>query len=128
MEINPCILWAVVNNAGIAVVGCIDWMSMDIISKMMNVNYLGMVSITKAFLPLLKQTKYSRIINISSMAGIVTSPRMAAYSASKHAVEGFSNVLRLELLPWNIFVCNINPSYMKWVQLNLQELPMVFIL
>ena len=107
-------VWAVINNAGIGVGGCIDWLPLDIIQKTMNVNYLGTVSVTKAFLPLLKALKYSRVINISSCAGLVHCPLMGPYVASKHAVEGFASCLRFELLPWKIFVTNINPTFMRF--------------
>ena len=65
-------LWAVVNNAGIAPLGYCDWLSLSTFRLAMDVNYFGLITVTKAFLPLLKQTKYSRIINLSSIAGITS--------------------------------------------------------
>jgi NAD(P)-dependent dehydrogenase (short-subunit alcohol dehydrogenase family) len=106
-------LWAVVNNAGVAPLGYVDWMSMDYFQKAMDVNYFGLVRTTKALLPLLKKTKNSRIINISSVAGLGGGPSFGPYSASKHAVEGLSKCLRQELRPWGIKVCNVNPAFMK---------------
>ena len=68
---------------------------------------------TRAILPYLKRTRGARIINVSSMAGLLASPGFGAYAASKHAVEGFSKSLREEMSPWGISVCNINPAFMK---------------
>ena len=65
-------LWAVVNNAGIAPLGYCDWLSLSTFRLAMDVNYFGTVMVTKAFLPLLKQTKHSRIINLSSLAGTLS--------------------------------------------------------
>ena len=130
-------LWAIVNNAGIAPTGYTDWLSMDAFRKTMDVNYFSIIAITKAFLSLLKRAKYSRIINICSMAGQIGFAHGAAYCGncpslsfheeppflfllppchlgSKHAVEGLTKCLRQELLLWNIFVTNINPAYMKY--------------
>lgn len=68
--------------------GAVDWISMSTFRRVLEVNLLGVVSVTKAFLPLLKQTRGARIVNLSSVAGFLPSPMMAAYDASKHGVEG----------------------------------------
>jgi NAD(P)-dependent dehydrogenase (short-subunit alcohol dehydrogenase family) len=73
-------LWAVVNNAGIAPTGFLDWMSMDAYRNSMGVNFFGVVTVTKCFLQLLKKCKYSRIINVSSMAGQYGFPHGTAYA------------------------------------------------
>jgi NAD(P)-dependent dehydrogenase (short-subunit alcohol dehydrogenase family) len=84
------------------------------------VNYFGMVRCCKAFLPVLKEQAVSgvhtdaRILNITSMAGLVAQGAigMAAYSASKHAANAFSHILRAEVLPsFQIQVSTINPSF-----------------
>ena len=72
-------LWAVINNAGIAPIGYMDWMSMSSIRKAMEVNYFGLISVIRAMLPQLKKTRGSRIINISSAAGIGGGAAMGAY-------------------------------------------------
>ncbi len=105
--------WALVNNAGIAISGFADWLSTEAYHKTFDVNFFAIVNLTKVFLQQLKRFKNSRIINISSLAGISGSPNFSAYSASKHALEGFAKCLRLELMPWNIYVANINPGYMR---------------
>jgi hypothetical protein len=66
---NKLRLWAVINNAGIAPLGNMDWLSMSDIKRVMDINYIGAVSVIKATLPELKKTRNSRIINISSVAG-----------------------------------------------------------
>lgn len=106
-------VWAVVNNAGIGPGGCMDWYSMDLYRKLLEVNLFGLIAITKAFLPLLKRSPGARYINISSLAGILGGSKMTAYCASKHAVEGFAKCLRVEMVPWGLHVCNINPGFMK---------------
>mmetsp|Transcript_19309 Transcript_19309/g.27748 ORF Transcript_19309/g.27748 Transcript_19309/m.27748 type:complete len:341 (-) Transcript_19309:66-1088(-) len=106
-------LWAVINNAGIGNSGAVDWISNGTLRKVMEVNFFGVVNVTKAMLPLLKRTKNGRIINLSSVAGFISAPMMAAYDSSKHAVEGFAKALRAEMKPWNIHVSNINPGFMR---------------
>ena len=106
-------LWAVINNAGVAPLSYVDWTTMESFRFAMDVNFFGAVAVTKALLPLLKRTRGSRIINVSSVAGLGAGPMFAAYAASKHAVEGYTKCLRLELRPWGIHVANINPGFMR---------------
>ena len=63
-------LWALVNNAGIAPIGHFDILKSTTYRQVMDINYFGVINVTKALLPMLKQNKYSRIINVSSMAGL----------------------------------------------------------
>ena len=105
-------LWAVINNAGVAPMGFLDWLSVDMFRWAMDVNFFAVVGVTQALLPLLKLTAGARVINISSMAGLSASVSFGAYSGSKHAVEGFGKALRLELLPFNVYVSNVNPGFM----------------
>jgi len=112
---------ALVNNAGVGSGGEIDWCEMNSFEWDMSVNYFGMIRVTKAFLPILKEQAvanetngyYARIVNITSMAGLSCGPSMCAYSGSKHAAEAFSNTLRLEMSSWNIKVVTCNPSFHK---------------
>jgi len=71
-----------------------------------------MVSVTKHFLPLLKQCK-GRIVNVTSLAGVVQTPCMSAYGASKFAGESFSDSLRVEMAPFGVNVSIIEPGFMK---------------
>lgn len=106
-------LWALINNAGIAPSGFLDWMDIKYFRKVMDVNYFAVVEMIQTFLPQLKKTKNSRVINVSSMAGLTGFLNGGAYCASKHAVEGMTKCVRQELLTWNIHMANINPAFMK---------------
>jgi short-subunit dehydrogenase len=106
-------VWALVNNAGIADGGALDWTSLDVYRRVMEVNFFGLVATTKAILPFLKSSPNSRIVNLSSVAGLVSGAGIGPYFASKHAVEGLAKGLREELKPWNIHVSNVNPAFMR---------------
>ncbi|CAF0792346.1 unnamed protein product [Adineta ricciae] len=106
-------LHAIVNNAGIGIPGYIDWTSLELMRQTMDVNFFGHVAMTKAFLPLLISKRYSRVVNITSIAGIVAAGNMAAYSASKFALEAFSDCLRREMTPWGLHVSIIEPGFMR---------------
>ncbi|CAF5220749.1 unnamed protein product, partial [Rotaria magnacalcarata] len=107
------VLHALVNNAGICENGLIDWTSMDTMRKLMDVNFFGHVAMTKKFLPLLIAKRDSRVINVSSIAGFLAEPSMAAYSASKYALESFSDCLRREMAVWGLRVSIIEPGAMR---------------
>ena len=107
------VLHALVNNAGIGAGGFIDWISMDFMRRMMDVNFFGHVAMTKKFLPLLIAKRDSRVVNICSVAGYLTKPGMSAYSASKYALEAFSDCLRREMAVWGLHVSIIEPGFMR---------------
>ena len=74
-------IWALINNAGVADGGCFDWTPISVYQKDMEVNYFGVLRVTRALLPFFKQSKSSRIINISSVAGcFVCGPLFGAYA------------------------------------------------
>ena len=77
----------------------------------MDVNFFGLVAMTKSLLPMLKRHRGTRVINISSMAGLLAGPGFGGYSASKHAVEGFSKSLREEMEPWGVHVSKYVKQY-----------------
>ena len=106
-------LHALVNNAGIGAGGYIDWISLDFMRRMMDVNFFGHVAMTKKFLPLLVAKEDSRVVNICSVAGYLTKPGMSAYSASKYALESFSDCLRREMAVWGLRVSIIEPGFMR---------------
>jgi len=106
-------LHALVNNAGISTSGFLDWMNMDTMRRIMEVNFFGQVAITKKFLPLLITKRDSRVVNICSVAGFLTAPMKGAYSASKYALESFSDCLRREMAPWGLRVSIIEPGPMR---------------
>ena len=86
-----------VNNAGVAVGGTFDQVSEADFDWLFEINFWGVVRITRAFLPLLRRSDDARIVNLSSIYGVIAPPEQTAYSASKFAVRGFSEALRHEL-------------------------------
>ena len=76
---RKAVLWTLVNNAGVANSGNIDWISSSACRKVMEVNFFALFEVTRAFLPMLKKTKDSRIINLSSCAGLAGSYQMGPY-------------------------------------------------
>ncbi|MNO70815.1 putative oxidoreductase [compost metagenome] len=99
-----------VNNAGYGLFQYCDEMPVEAFAEMMNVNYLGMVRCTKAVLPSMKAAGKGRIVNVASMAGKIGTSKSTAYTASKHAVLGFSSALRQEVREYGITVSTINPG------------------
>ncbi|HET9639111.1 MAG TPA: SDR family oxidoreductase [Allosphingosinicella sp.] len=85
------------NNAGVAIGGTFEQVAEEDFDWLMEINFWGVVRMTRAFLPLLRSSDSARIINISSIFGIIAPPGQTAYSASKFAVRAFSESLRREL-------------------------------
>jgi NADP-dependent 3-hydroxy acid dehydrogenase YdfG len=98
------------NNAGVALGGSFEQVSEADFDWLMEINFHGVVRMTRAFLPLLHGADDARIVNVSSIYGIITPPGQAAYSASKFAVRGFSNVLRHELEGSTVGVSVVHPG------------------
>jgi NAD(P)-dependent dehydrogenase (short-subunit alcohol dehydrogenase family) len=98
-----------INNAGIAVAGPVELLPLSEWRRQFEINVFGLVAVTQAFLPLLRQG-YGRVINMGSMSGRAAMPYMAPYSASKHALLGLTTSLRIELQPWGIHVALIEPG------------------
>ena len=106
-------LYGLVNNAGISDGGLIDWVSLQSVRQVFEVNFFGHVAMTKTFLPLLLAEKNSRVINVSSAAGILAAAGASAYSSSKYAIEAFSDCLRREFAAWNLHVAIVEPGFMR---------------
>jgi short-subunit dehydrogenase len=106
--------FSIINNAGIAVAGPIEDLSIGEIKHQFDVNVFGALTVTKSYLPLLREQsprgQKGRIVNISSVSGLVSSPFLGPYSASKYALEAFSDALRREMLGENIKVLLIEPG------------------
>ncbi len=98
------------NNAGVALGGDFEEVSAEDFEWLFSINFWGVVRMTRAFLPVLRQAKAARIVNISSMFGLIAPPGQAAYSASKFAVRGFSEALRHELAGSNVGVTQVHPG------------------
>ncbi|MHA0856718.1 SDR family NAD(P)-dependent oxidoreductase [Paenibacillus sp. CMAA1364] len=99
-----------INNAGYGKFESIVDMEVDEFSDMMNVNYMGTVRCTKAVLPSMLDRGEGHIVNVASMAAKIGTARSTSYTATKHAVYGFSNSLRQELRGSGITVSTVNPG------------------
>ena len=99
-----------VNNAGVAVGGTFEQVSDEDFEWLFEINFWGVVRMTRAFLPLLRASEDARVVNLSSVYGLVAPPEQAAYSASKFAVRGFSEALRHELEGTGIGVSVVHPG------------------
>jgi NAD(P)-dependent dehydrogenase (short-subunit alcohol dehydrogenase family) len=102
-------LFALINNAGIAVAGPLEAVPIPDLRRQMEVNVIGQVAVIQAFLPLIRQAR-GRIVNMGSIAGRAAMPLMAPYSASKFALEAITDSLRLEVRQWGIHVTIIEPG------------------
>ncbi|MGM0900955.1 MAG: SDR family oxidoreductase [Bacillota bacterium] len=102
-----------VNNAGLAVGGFCEELSVDDYRLQFETNFFGVIAVTKAVLPFMRARGQGRIINISSISGRIGFPGLSPYTASKHALEGFSESLRLELKPFGIDVVLVEPGSYK---------------
>ena len=102
-------LAGLVNNAGIAVPAPVEHQPIDDFRHQIEVNLIGQVAVTQAFLPQLRAAR-GRIVNMSSIGGKVAVPLLGAYAASKFGLEGFSDSLRRELRPWGVRVAVIEPG------------------
>ena len=100
-----------INNAGIGYIAVIEEFRMEDFRKQFEINLFGVLRVTQAVLPHMRQRRHGRILMMSSAAGLVSPPTYGAYSSSKHALEGFSNSLRLEMYPFGIQVILIEPGY-----------------
>ena len=107
-------LFGLVNNAGIAVLGPLAYLPLERFRQQIEVNLLGVHTVTQAFLPLLgtessRAGKPGRVVNISSISGRLAMPFAGAYAASKFGLEGYSDSLRRELMLFGIKVILIEP-------------------
>jgi NAD(P)-dependent dehydrogenase (short-subunit alcohol dehydrogenase family) len=105
-------LYGLVNNAGIAVPGPLEYVPVADFRRQIEVNLIGQVAVTQAFLPLIR-TATGRIVNISSVGGLSSLPFFGPYNASKFGLEAISDSLRVELLPWGIHLAVIEPGAVK---------------
>lgn len=99
-----------VNNAGIGWGGPVDYFPIEDFHRVMDVNFWGVINGVQSFLPILKKQGCGHIVNMSSSAGLNGIAALSAYSASKHAVAGYTEVLRAEMRRYNIGVSAICPG------------------
>lgn len=101
---------ALVNNAGFALGGFSEEISIEEYRLQFETNFFGVIAVTQAVLPFMRSKRRGRIINMSSISGRIGFPGLSAYVSSKHALEGYSESLRLELKPFGIDVALIEPG------------------
>ena len=101
-----------INNAGMGISGAIENHDLVDIKKIVDVNFVGLVNVTRKFIPYLRNSK-GMIINISSVAGPISIPFQTMYSATKSAILAFSNGLRNELRPYGVRVTSVLPGDTK---------------
>ncbi|WP_216327599.1 SDR family NAD(P)-dependent oxidoreductase [Deinococcus aestuarii] len=103
-------LTLLINNAGVALGGSFEQLTLDEFEWVMTINFRAVVATTKAFLPALIATPDSHVVNVSSLFGLIGPAGQSAYSSSKYAVRGFSEVLRHELRPRGVGVTTVHPG------------------
>jgi short-subunit dehydrogenase len=103
----------IINNAGVALGGLVEDVSLEDMRWLMDINFWGVVYGTKFFLPFLEKEKSAHIVNFSSLFGLIAPPGQATYCASKFAVRGFTESLRHELAGTNINISVVHPGGVK---------------
>lgn len=119
---------ALVNNAGYGQMGPVELIPIEAVRQQFEVNVIGATRLIQAVIPVMRQQGGGRIVNISSIGGQVAFPMGGVYSASKFALEGLSDALRMELDPFNIKVSVIEPGpvqteFFDVANRQLQEIP-----
>jgi len=99
-----------INNAGMGISGSVEFSTAEDIKIQMDTNFLGVVNVIKSVLPVMRKQGAGTIINMSSIGGIMGLPYQGYYSASKFALEGLSEALRMELKPFHIKVVVLRPG------------------
>jgi NAD(P)-dependent dehydrogenase (short-subunit alcohol dehydrogenase family) len=102
-----------INNAGYELAGALEELSPEEARAQFETNFFGVVRMVAAVLPLMRRRKGGHIINVSSLAGLSAIPFMGVYSASKFALEGYTEALRHEVKPFNIHVSLTEPGFLK---------------
>ncbi len=110
---SHCRATHLVNNAGVALLGTFEDVSLEDFEWLMSINFWGVVYGCKTFLPVLKEQEKAHIVNVSSVFGLVAPPEQAAYCASKFAVRGFTESLRHELEETSVRVSTVHPGGIK---------------
>jgi len=104
---------AAVNCAGFGIAGAVEDTSTEEAKAQLETNFFGTLRVCRAVLPIMREQGSGAIVNISSIAGLIGIPYQAMYSASKFAIEGMTEALRLEVKPFGIRVCLIEPGDLK---------------
>lgn len=110
--------YVVINNAGFSVLGSVEDTPLEEARRIFEVNYFGLVSVTKAFLPRMLERRAGVIVNVSSVVGRVATPLIGHYSATKYAIEGLSEALWHEVKELGVRVILIEPGTIKTELVN----------
>ena len=110
MRKTPSGIGAIVNNAGIAIPGAVEDLSRDDLRTQFEVNVFGLQELTNKLMPTFRAQGWGRIVNISSIYGVLTAPMVGGYCASKYALEALSNAQRMELRNSGISVSLVEPG------------------
>jgi NAD(P)-dependent dehydrogenase (short-subunit alcohol dehydrogenase family) len=105
-------LHGLVDNAGIAVAAPLELVPLDELRRQLEVNVVGQIAVLQAFLPALRPAR-GRVVLMGSIGGRSALPFLGPYAASKHALEAFADVLRVELAPWGIAVSIVEPASVR---------------
>ncbi|TGB05147.1 SDR family oxidoreductase [Halobacillus salinus] len=113
-----------VNNAGFAIGGFVEQVPLEAYRRQFETNLFGVIQVTQAVLPLMRKQGSGKVMNVSSISGLIGFPGLSAYVSSKHALEGWSESLRFEVKPFGIDVALIEPgSYQTNIWSTGMELP-----
>jgi NAD(P)-dependent dehydrogenase (short-subunit alcohol dehydrogenase family) len=102
-----------VNNAGYSFMGALEETSVEETRQQFETNFFGVLRVTNAVLPGMRQQSFGRIVNISSVLGFLPAPYMGVYAASKHAVEGYTETLDHEIRKFGVRALLVEPAYTK---------------
>ncbi len=102
-----------VNNAGYSIAGALEETSIEEAHRLFETNFFGVLRVTQAVLPSMRRHGYGRIVNISSMLGVLPGPYRGMYVASKHALEGYTKTLDHEVRAFGIRATLVEPVYTK---------------
>lgn len=106
-------LYGLVNNAGVSVMGPVESVALKEWTRQFETNVFGLVRVTQAVLPTMREAGKGRIVNIGSIADRIAPPFQGVYASSKHAVEGLSDSLRREVAPFGIHVSLVRPGFIN---------------
>jgi short-subunit dehydrogenase len=106
-------IYGLVNNAGYVEPGAIEDITVQDLRNQFETNFFGLLEFTKKVLPFMLGNNQGRIVNISSVSGLISLPLMGAYSATKYALEAITDALRMELWNTNVKVVTVNPGLVE---------------